>query len=390
MPPTPMLRPRRLVVEDLRIKLLLYGDPGAGKTTFTAQSGDHESLAPILFLNFEGGLLSVVERGDIDAVDINTIADLEQVYEALRSGHKDYAHYNTVIIDSASELYSQALVEATQTGIERDARRGKNTDRSADDTEIGDYGRAGKAVYRIFRGFRDLPLNIIATSTARYTYPRNADKQSTEPTEVGPSFSGQLATQMLGLFDFVWYLYTGVNEDEEAGEIGDTFRYILTQNAGAFKAKTRGFTFAESLGEVVVNPYLPDMYNLLLQTGGSTARPQVKPMGSMHLPIPEPEEPELTAEAFTGAEPAYLPGSAETAEAVAPPTERQRDVFNGRPVEFDEETSEWIFSDDGTVVPTDPDVIAAVDEPEPEPEPIPEPPKMLKVTRAKGAVEVPV
>lgn len=271
-----MLKPRRLKVGDLKIKLLLYGDPGVGKTTFAAQASDHPDLGPVLFLNFEGGLLSVVERGDVDEVPIHSMTDLEETYEALRTQARDFAKYNTIVIDSGSELYSQALVEATELGIARSTRQGKSGDRTLDDTQLDDYGRAGKQVFRIFRAFRDLPINLITTSTAKFTYPRNADKASVEPINVGPSFSGNLATQMLGLFDFVHYMYTAEGEE-------GTSRYLLTQKAGVYQAKTRGFTFAQSLGEVVENPYLPEMYNLLLQTGTSDARPEIREMHGSSL-----------------------------------------------------------------------------------------------------------
>lgn len=301
----PTLKPRRLKVEDLHVKMLLYGAPGVGKTTFAAQAGDHSALAPVLFLNFEGGLLSVVERGDIDEVPINSMDDLEEVYESLRTQDPAYNDYRTIVIDSGSELYSQALVEATEIGMARAQRQGKNIqDRTVDDTELSDYGRASKQVFRIFRAFRDLPINLITTSTAKFTFPRNADKTLVDPIDVGPSFSGNLANQMLGLFDFVHYMY--LTEDEN----GDTIRCILTEKAGAYNAKTRGFTFAQSLGAVVENPYLPEMYNLLLQTASSDARPEIRPMESTTLrqqaedePVDE-SQPEQPVEAETTEDPA--------------------------------------------------------------------------------------
>jgi hypothetical protein len=297
-----ILKPRRLAVGDMYIKMLLYGAPGVGKTTFAAQAGDHPALSPVLFLNFEGGLLSVVERGDVDAVDINRMSDLEEVYESLRTQDPAYREYRTIVIDSGSELYNQALVEATETGITRAARQGKNSDRTLDDTQLDDYGRASKQVFRIFRAFRDLPINLITTSTARFTYPRNADKTLVDPIDVGPSFSGNLATQMLGLFDFVHFMYLTDNEE------GETIRCVLTEKAGVYNAKTRGFTFAQSLGAVVENPYLPSMYDLLLKTAGSDARPEIRPMHSTTLT-------EQAAEVEDEAEPA----EAETTETPEDP-----------------------------------------------------------------------
>lgn len=254
--------PRRIQIGDAKIKLLLYGKAGAGKTTLAATAADHELLAPVLFINFEAGLISIAERGDIDSVELSSIDEVDELIEAIRTRRKGYDHYKTVVIDSGSELYQRSLDEAVAGTVSRDLARGKQG-RTIDTTTLEDYGTASRQTYRLFRALRDLPVNVIVTAHAKFDYLQGADTRSADPIGVGPLFSGSLSTKLIGIFDFVWYLY------EEEGE-----RNMLTNPYGVYIAKTRGHSFAESLGGLVTEPNLPDLYSLLLSSFQPGVRPE--------------------------------------------------------------------------------------------------------------------
>jgi phage nucleotide-binding protein len=264
---------RRVTASDLKIKLLLYGRPGVGKTYLAAEANDHPALAPALFLNFEGGLLSVVGRGDIDAIDITSVADLEAAYLDIRDGKNGTDRYRTIVIDSASELYNKSLEEAI-------AARAKG--RSVDKIEIGDYGKASYQVHRLFRAFRDLDRNIIATAHAKMVYSQLQDSRSEQPIEVTPQFPEKLSQQLMGIFDWAWFQYLFEREAEDGGT--ETVRAILTRDRGAYKAKTRGRTFPLALGEIVENATLPQIYDLYLRCEG-----QAVPIASGDVPAVEEE-----------------------------------------------------------------------------------------------------
>jgi phage nucleotide-binding protein len=242
------------------LNLLLYGIPGVGKTTFAAQAQDHPDLSPVLVADLEGGLLSVSGRGDIDAVEIRSSDDLTELFWALRNGTGDFGKYRTVIIDSGSNFANRVLQEWTATNKERERSRGRgSSDRTIDDVQLEDYGKMTLQVRRIMEYFRDLPLNVIVTALARFTYPAKADTRTSEPTEVGPDFTAKLSGNVTGMFDHVWYMYVD----------GEGTRHILTQERGVYRAKTRGGNFAPALGFIVDEPNLVDIYNLLIQTESS-------------------------------------------------------------------------------------------------------------------------
>src|SRR5690348_6819282 len=94
----------RVVPEAPRIKALIYGESGVGKTTLAATAQDHQNLAPILFANIEGGLLSVAHRKDVHAVDVGSTEQLYDLYRALRANEPPFDAIATVIVDNITEL----------------------------------------------------------------------------------------------------------------------------------------------------------------------------------------------------------------------------------------------------------------------------------------------
>lgn len=251
------LKPTLVQASELKINLLLYGLQGVGKTSLAATAQDHPEMAPALFLNLEGGLLSVAGRGDIQAVEIRKIADLEEVYNAIANREEDFKDFKTVIIDSGTEMYSLAVREAVQHSMERDRRKGKNTSRLEDDIYLEDYGTATAQMKRIFRGFRDLNLHTIITALPKNEYHEGTDTIR----ETRPDIGSSLAQSVMGFQDFVWFMYIG-NDGE---------RMLLTEAYGVVRAKTRGPRFAQTIGQMVESPSLPDLFEVLQETEGGKA-----------------------------------------------------------------------------------------------------------------------
>lgn len=234
------------------IKALVYGDPGVGKTTFAATAQKHDAMSDVLFINIEGGMLSVRGTGVAATEKIKHTNQIEELFWKLKSD-SDFARYQTVVIDSGTELQTLNLSNIVEDSIAKKRTKG----RSVDDIHLEDYGKSTAQLRRLFRNFRDLDKHVVVTALPKRVMPQNAGAQSTgEPTLVYPAFTEKLAFSVMGYMDFVWYLYT----DKEG------HRKLLTQEQGVYKAKTRGQVFAQEIGKSVSDPDLSVLFQTLLNT----------------------------------------------------------------------------------------------------------------------------
>lgn len=238
-----------------RMNILIYGNPGAGKTHFIGTAQDHPDLSPVLVLNIEGGLITLASRNDIDAEDIHSIAELEEIFWKIANKDPEYKKYKTIAIDSVTELQSLCLLELVNSNIKK---KGLQKTRTQDDVYLEDYGKSTNMLKRIFRMFRDCPINVIMTALPKTEQAPNGVGTSI----VMPSLTSKLGESLMGYVDFVWYAFK--EDDKEQG----TIHKILTQDHAGYRAKTRGVKFAPALGLVYDNPNFPDLYELFLKSEG--------------------------------------------------------------------------------------------------------------------------
>src|SRR5690606_5953137 len=120
---TPM--PKKLTVQDVarNMKICIYGPQGAGKTTFAAMAQDHPDMKDVLFLDCEGGLMSVVSRGDIHYERIRNTGQLEEIFWKVANGDPEYQRFKTFVIDSVTELQAVNLEEVVSEAVEKEKRR---------------------------------------------------------------------------------------------------------------------------------------------------------------------------------------------------------------------------------------------------------------------------
>lgn len=191
---------KKFAVTDHKIKAVVYGSSGTGKTSFggTAKNA--------IFASAEGGLLAIADKQP-NYVEIKSLVDLKELLAYLRN---EKHSYETVIIDSITEIN-----EIIKADIEK--KTGKAM-------QLQDWGTLAKEIKIILRGFRDLPMHVL------FIAQETNEKDGDVVTKVVPSLNGKAATEIAYFMDIVGYLYI---------EKGTGARKLLTLPNSMYLTKDR-------------------------------------------------------------------------------------------------------------------------------------------------------
>lgn len=205
------------------IKILIYGDSGKGKSVLAASASLVPEMSPVLFLNAEGGTLSVSKfYPDIDIVNITDFMQMQSIFDALRKGNHGY---KTVVIDSITELHRQSMAKIMFDTVTKDPNR---------DLEVPaqrEWGKAGEQIRKLIRMFRDLP----AINTIFVALETEVGEEG-RPKQIGPSLPGKLFKEVPGYVDIVARMY---HVQVTEGDKRVTKRVLLTSGTDKIIAKDR-------------------------------------------------------------------------------------------------------------------------------------------------------
>lgn len=226
------------------LNFLVYGEPGVGKTFLAGTAQDHILTKPILFLDIEGGTVTLRKRTDVDVIQLRSINEIVEIHNELRVNNA--GHYKTVIIDSLSELADLDMREVMRQMLQRQPNR------DPDVADKREWGIVRTHMRKIVRAFKDLEMNTVMTALA------SKEKDDvTGAISIYPQLAGKLKTEIPGFFDVVGYMYADVR-----GE--DINRRIQFQKTQKITAKDRTASF----GAFLDDPSIPMMMDLLYSDNG--------------------------------------------------------------------------------------------------------------------------
>lgn len=236
------LRIQRVKEQHPHLNMLIYGDVGVGKTWLSGSSSEVPELRPVLFIDVEGGTFTLRELfPDVEVVRVTCWDDLQKVYDELFEG---LHQYQTVVIDSLTELQVFNMDEIMKSLLERDPDRFERQG-DGDIPSMLEWQRNTKQLRKFVRAFRDLPITTIFTCLMK------EDKHKiTGKVRKKPSLPGKLADGIAGMFDIVVYLYLNNIDGEEK-------RLLLTEATELVTAKDRSNKLPRP---VMVEPTMKDIY----------------------------------------------------------------------------------------------------------------------------------
>ncbi len=225
------------------INMLVYGNPGAGKTVLAGSADVVSELRPVLFLDVEGGTFSIRERfPDVEVVRVQTWPDMQRVYDALYKGEHEY---QTVVLDSLTEMQKFSMYNIMREVVK------EHPDRDPEIPSIREWGKNIEQIRKLVRAFRDLPMNTIFTALA------TTDKDGkTGQIVTRPSLSGKLAMEVGGFVDIMLYMNTKVIDAE-------ILRLVQSVGTDSVIAKDR----SDNLPSVIENPDMQTLYDHVFKTG---------------------------------------------------------------------------------------------------------------------------
>jgi hypothetical protein len=205
--------------EDFRLKILIFGDSGLGKTEFASTAPNPGVVA--IETGHGQGLLTVAEKG-LDYVTPTNYSELE---EGLLKCFEDK---ETIILDS--------LTAATKTHIKNRAlaiprSKGESDKRKIGIPELDDYGSMGELTRALLSKLLARPKHVIVTALSKYKQP---DPESGRGDwQTGPDLPGEMFLAAPGMFDIVLRIMSRRKlRDPKDAKSAYVERYFLTDSDG--------------------------------------------------------------------------------------------------------------------------------------------------------------
>lgn len=188
------------------VKLLVYGDSGAGKT-FMASTAP----APVI-LSAEAGLLSL-RRFQLPVIEIQTVEDLVQAHLWCQQS-AEAGQFQTIYLDSITEIAEVVLANAKK--LVKDPRQA--------------YGELIEKMLSTIKAFRDLQGKHVVMTAKMEPF---KDTLNGTVTYMASMPGSKLGPQLPYLFDEVFRLGIGVDAQ------GAKYRFLQTQPDLQYSAKDR-------------------------------------------------------------------------------------------------------------------------------------------------------
>lgn len=228
-----------------KLKILLYGESGLGKSVLAGSICDVDGIGLTLAQDVEGGMTSLAafgytDRDKIRFTKVKSFSKGEGAFTARREHLVSNANkFGATIIDSTSELQAMLLKEV----LEEDNKT---------DADLKVWNKITARMRDEIRTIRDLDIHVVTTALEKQI----RDEQ-TGMMKIVPSLSGKMGNELPAYFDVVGWMTTQVFD-------GETKRVVYFDPAAPgvitpFLAKDR----TGALGKGMIEPTMPKIFKLI-------------------------------------------------------------------------------------------------------------------------------
>lgn len=172
------------------LKILVYGKPKKGKTTFGATGPK-----PIIIDCNEQGTLALKKFDDVKIFQLETWTDIDYAYWYLHHGDHDR---ETVVIDTVTSLASLCMKFVLGDEASRDPTKDPLMPSKRE------WGKVGELMKTQIIQFRNLPMNVVFLAQERRGYTEDED----DTPEVVPDVSPTVRNALTPAVDIIGRIYT--------------------------------------------------------------------------------------------------------------------------------------------------------------------------------------
>lgn len=237
--PTLTNPPKPLTAEDEELRLIVFGEPGVGKTTLAM------SAPRPLVLDFDRGLIAVALDG-VEALTIEptSMRDIDAIYWWCKENAGDF---DSIVIDSLDEMIRLVTDQIVDEG------KGKKENSTVTDLvpEQAEYLANQRYVHRTLSDLRKLRKHMLVTSGVR-------DRNGKSCPNVSPGLL-PILNHFASVQAELVVLTIGEQEAPAVGVEPGPHRVLVTAPSATRAAKTR----FRVLEPYVVEPTFPKVWDLI-------------------------------------------------------------------------------------------------------------------------------
>lgn len=190
------------------IAMLIYSDPGVGKTTLASTLPEGETL----IINTEAGLGPMLgTQHVIFNLRAEDLEQLDELYKHLRTAKHPFKY---IVVDNISELEQWILLKLTNS-------RGKEF------TELREYGDAAFKMREVLHLFRDLIYQDMTVIFNAWEMPLEIrNTEGCKITKTFPKLGRKIAPEVCGIVDVVGHLEVYEKTGKRWVRFGPSDQYI--------------------------------------------------------------------------------------------------------------------------------------------------------------------